>query len=212
MKKLLLLIALMPGFLFAQNPEKAKEILDQVTAKTKTFKTIKANFSFKMENLQEDIDELYEGTISIKGEKFKVSASGLETYFDGKVRWVHMIEDEEVNVDEPDEEDEDSLNPAKIFSMFESGFNYAYLGEKTIGGVAVYAIDLFPINRDKPYSRVKMEIRKSDLRISQIKQVGKNGNNYTIVIKKMETNLPMDDSMFVFDEAANPNVDVIDMR
>ncbi|GAF05053.1 LolA family protein [Saccharicrinis fermentans] len=73
MKKILLLVALIPGFVFAQNPEQAKKILDQVTAKTKTYKTIKASFSFKLENLQENIQEEYAGTISIKGDKYKAT-------------------------------------------------------------------------------------------------------------------------------------------
>ncbi|TLX72642.1 outer membrane lipoprotein carrier protein LolA [Labilibacter sediminis] len=212
MKKLLLLIALAPAFLTAQNPEKAKEILDQVTEKTKTYKTIKADFSFSMENLQEDINEVYEGTISIKGDKYKANLMDVDTYFDGKTQWTHMIDAEEVNVDEPDPEDEETLNPASIFTIYQSGFKYAYLGETEVNGVVVYGIDLYPVNRDKPYSRIKLEIRKDNLQLHTIKQIGKDGNNYTILVKKMTTNDSMDDGMFVFNEAANPNVDVIDMR
>ncbi len=212
MKKILLLIALIPGFLFAQTNEKAVEILDKVTAKTKTYNTIKADFSFAMENLQEEINEVYEGTISIKGDKYKANLMNVDTYFDGKTLWTHMIDEEEVNVDEPDPEDEETLNPASIFTIYQTGFKYAYLGEKTVDGVVVYGIDLFPINRDKPYSKVSLEIIKDNLKISSIKQVGKDGNNYTIKVKNMQINTPMNDSMFVFDKEANPDVDVIDMR
>jgi outer membrane lipoprotein-sorting protein len=212
MKKLFLLIAFIPGLLFAQNPEKAKEILDKVTAKTKNFQTIKADFSFSMENLQEEINESYEGTISIKDDKYKAHLMGVDTYFNGKTLWTHMIDAEEVNVDEPDPEDEESLNPASIFTIYQSGFNYAYLGEKNVNGILVYNIDLFPIKRDKPYSRIKLQIRKDNLQLYSIKQVGKDGNNYTINVKKLVTNSTMNDAMFVFDTAANPSVDVIDMR
>ena len=212
MKKLLLLLAILPALSFAQNPEKAKEILDQVTAKTKTFKTIKADFSFSLENLQEEINEKYEGTISIKGEKYKANLMEVDTYFDGKTLWTHMIDAEEVNVDEPDPEDEETLNPAKIFTIYETGFNYAYLGEKQSNGVTVYAIDLFPVNRDKPYSRIKLEIKKDVMQLHTIKQISKDGNNYTIAITKLTPNTPMEDSYFIFDETANPDVDVIDMR
>ncbi len=212
MKKLFLLIALVPGFLMAQNPEKAKEILDKVTAKTKGYSTIKASFSFGMENLQEEINEEYNGTISIKGDKYKANLMDVDTYFDGKTLWTHMIDAEEVNVDEPDPEDEETLNPASIFTIYETGFKYAYLGENVSNGINVYSIDLFPINRDKPYSRIKLEINKDSLQLYSIKQIGKDGNNYTIVVKELVTNTSMEDGMFVYDEAANPNVDVIDMR
>ena len=202
----------MPGVVFAQNPEKAKEILDQLTAKTKTYNTIKGDFSFALENLQEDIKEEYVGNISIKGDKYKANLMDVDTYFDGKTLWTHMIDAEEVNVDEPDLEDEETLNPASIFTIYETGFKYAYLGEKSSNGINVYEIDLYPLNRDKPYSRIKLEIKKDGLQLSRIMQVGKDGNNYTILITKMETNNPMEDNMFVFNEAANPNVDIIDMR
>ncbi|SMO51150.1 Outer membrane lipoprotein-sorting protein [Saccharicrinis carchari] len=212
MKKLLVLLCLIPGFAFAQNSEKAKEILDKVTAKTKTYTTIKADFSFSLENLQEDIKEEYQGTIAIKGDKYKAHLMDVDTYFDGKTLWTHMIDVEEVNVDEPDPDDEDSLNPATIFTIYQSGFKYAYMGEKVSNGVAVHSIDLFPIKRDKPYSRINLEVKKDDMQLHQIKQVSKDGNNYTIAIKELVPNIAMDDNMFVFDPNAHPEVDVIDMR
>ncbi len=211
-KKLIILIALIPGFIFAQNNEKAKEILDKVTAKTKTYETIKADFSFTLENLQEDIEEAYHGTIAIKGDKYKAHLMDVDTYFDGKTLWTHIIDAKEVNVDEPDPEDESSLNPATIFTIYQSGFKYAYLGEKTNDGVVVYSIDLFPINRDKPFSRISLDIKKDDLQLYRIKQVGKDGNNYTIVVKKFVVNTAISDNTFAFDKAAHPDVTVIDMR
>lgn len=211
-KKIFLLLTLAPGFLFAQNPEKAKEILDQVTTKTKTFSTIQADFSFAMENTQEEIKEEYQGKIFIKGDKYKAKLMGVDTYFDGKTLWTHMIDAAEVNIDEPNPDDEETLNPASIFTIYQKGFKYAFLGEKTINGFTVFAIDLFPINRDKPYSRIKLEINKDNLELYRIIQLGKDGNNYTITVNSMKTNSPMTDTMFVFDANANPDVEVIDMR
>ena len=42
---------------------KAKNILDEVSSKTKTFKSISADFSFSMVNKEMDINEKNEGTI-----------------------------------------------------------------------------------------------------------------------------------------------------
>ena len=197
---------------YEQNTKKAKEILDRVSAKTKSFNTISADFSFSMENLQEDISETNEGTILIKGDKYKVSLMGVDTYFDGKVIYTYMKEAEEVNITEPDPEDEETLNPATIFTIYEKGFKYRYLGEGTEDGKTFYEIDLYPENRDKPYSRIKLRILKDDLTLYSLRQVGKDGNNYTVVVNSMKTNIPLADSDFVFDPAKHPDVDVIDMR
>ncbi|TAJ12389.1 outer membrane lipoprotein carrier protein LolA [Marinilabiliaceae bacterium JC017] len=201
------------GFtLNAQNQEKAKEILDKVSAKTKEYTTIKADFSFAMENLQEEISEIHEGTILLKGNKYKVSLMGVDTYYDGTIIYTHMLDAEEVNISEPDPDDETTLNPATIFTIYENGYNYMYVGETTENGKTFHEIDLFPENRDKPFSRIKLKIEKDNLQLYSLSQVGKDGSNYTITVKQMTNNSPMNDSNFVFDQNANPEVDVIDMR
>ena len=53
MKKFHIFIILIFAFLtaFAQQEQKAKDILDKVSAKTKSYKTIKAEFTSTLENL-----------------------------------------------------------------------------------------------------------------------------------------------------------------
>ncbi|MBK3515754.1 LolA family protein [Carboxylicivirga marina] len=207
-----LILASISLFSFAQSQEKAKEILDQVSAKTKAYPSIVADFSFSLENLQEDINEVYEGNIILKGNKYKVNLMDVDTYFDGQVQYTHMIDAFEVNITIPDLDDEETLNPATIFTIYEEGYTYNYVAEGTINGKACHEIDLYPINRDKPYSRIKLLILKDNLQLYSIRQVGKDGNNYTVVVKNMETNKQINDKTFVFDQAANSDVDVIDMR
>ena len=197
---------------YEQNTKKAKEILDKVSAKTKSYNTISADFTFSMENLQEEISETNEGKILIKGDKYKVTLMGVDTYFDGKTIYTFLKEAEEVNITEPDPEDEETLNPATIFTIYDKGFKYRYVGEGTENGKTFYEIDLYPENRDKPYSRIKLRILKDELTLYSLRQVGKDGNNYTVVVNSMKTNIPLDDSDFVFDPAKYPDVDVIDMR
>lgn len=196
----------------AQAPQKAKEILDQLAAKTKGFQTIQANFSFTMENLQENINEIYEGKIAIKGNKYKVSLMNVDTYYDGKDLYTYMIDAGEVNISQPDPSDEETLNPASIFTIYEQGYKYQYIGEGTAEGKPCHEIDLYPENRDKPFSRIKLLILKDEMQLYSLRQVGKDGNNYTIVVKQMKVNVPMNDNAFVFDKTAHADVDVIDMR
>ncbi|MCT4646219.1 MAG: outer membrane lipoprotein carrier protein LolA [Carboxylicivirga sp.] len=209
---LTLTLAFISLITFAQSQEKAKEILDQVSAKTKAYPSIVAEFSFSLENLQEDIKEVYDGNIILKDNKYKVNLMDVVTYFDGEVLYTHMIDAEEVNITIPDLDDEETLNPATIFTIYEDGYTYNYVAEGTIDGKACHEIDLYPENRDKPYSRIKLLVLKDNLQIYSIRQVGKDGNNYTVIVKNMITDKSINDNTFVFDKAANPDVDVIDMR
>jgi outer membrane lipoprotein-sorting protein len=217
MKRLTLLLTIILALgltAMSQSPEvlKGKEILDKVSAKTKAYTSIKATFSFTLENLQAQMSDTHDGVILIKGDKYKATIMGADTYFNGTTMWMHMKEVNEVNISGPDMMDEESLNPATIFSIYEQGYRYLHAGETTINGKTVDIVDLFPEDRDKPFSRIKLYIYRDNLHFAKIEQIGKDGNNYIIDIKKMETNVPATDSMFVFDPAKHPNVEVIDLR
>jgi outer membrane lipoprotein-sorting protein len=201
-------------FLSAQTPEvaKAKQILDKVALKTKGYQTIKADFSFTLENVQEKLNDTHTGKILIKGDKYKIDLMGVDTYFNGKTIWMYLKDVAEVNISEPDATDEETLNPATIFSIYEKGYKYLHVGEATLNGKKVDIIDLFPEKRDKSFSRVKLYIYQDNSQIGKITQIGKDGNNYIIDIKKMEVNVPAEDSVFTFDAAKHPKVEVIDMR
>lgn len=201
-------------FAHAQSPEvlKAKEILDKVAAKTKSYQTIRASFSFTLENKQAEISDTHNGSIVIKGDKYKIDLMGVDTYFDGATIWMHLKDAGEVNVSEPDLTDDQTLNPATVFTIYEEGFKYIHAGETTMNGKKADIIDLFPENRDKPYSRIKLYVYRDNLQICKITQIGKDGNNYIIDIKKMEVNKPAEDTLFTFDTSKHPDVDIIDMR
>lgn len=209
-----LMIFLAVSAVSAQSPEvlKAKEILDKVSEVTQSYNSIKADFTFSLENTQADITDSHEGTIVISDDKYKATVMNVDSYFDGETLWTHLKEVGEVNISNPDPMDETTLSPANIFNIHEDGFRYIFAGEDNLKGQKVNIIDLFPEDRDKPYSRIKLYVNKNNNHISKIMQLGKDGNNYIIDIKEMKTNVPVEQSMFEFDEEAHPDVDVIDMR
>ncbi|PWE00095.1 LolA family protein [Marinilabilia rubra] len=209
-----LMIFLAGSTVFAQSPEvlKAKEVLDKVSEVTQSYNSIKADFTFSLENTQADITDSHDGTIFISGDKYKATVMNVTSYFDGVTLWTHLKEVGEVNISTPDPMDETTLSPSNIFNIHENGFRYIFAGEEMLKGKKVNIIDLFPEDRDKPFSRIKLYVNKSNNHISKIMQLGKDGNNYIIDIKEMKTNVPVEPSMFKFNEEAHPDVDVIDMR
>ncbi len=197
-----------------QSPEviKAKQILDKAAEKNKSFQTIKADFNFTLENIQAKISDTHSGKIIIKGDKYKIDLMGADTYYNGKTVWVYLKDVREVNISNPDFMDEQVLIPSTIFSTHHEGYKYIHAGETTFNGKKVDIIDLFPDKRNKPFSRIKLHIYQDNSQIGKITQIGKDGNNYIIDIKKMETNTPVDDTIFVFDATKYPGVEVIDLR
>ena len=208
----LLLITLLSLNVSAQE-NKAKTILDKVSAINKKHTSVKADFTFNMDNAEEDVHESSDGNILLKGNKYRLYLMDVYTYFDGKTIYQHLVDAEEVNIKEPDEDDEEAgLNPTQIFNLYETGFKFSYVEEQKTANGTFHVIDLFPLDKEKPFSRIRLHIDTKSLEMKSLVSIGKDGNNITIKIKKFEPNVELKDSDFVFDQAANPDVEVVDMR
>jgi outer membrane lipoprotein-sorting protein len=193
---LFFLYAICGMLLKAQNPEviKAEKILDQVSETTQSYNSFKADFTFTLKNIESDMTDSHEGTILISGDKYMATLMDVDSYFDGTTLWTHLKEVGEVNISNPDPMDDTTLSPSNIFNIYKKGFRYIYAGETTVDSEQVEIVDLFPEDRDKPFSRIKLYINKNSRHISKIAQIGKDGNNYIIDIKNMETNVPNESS------------------
>jgi len=215
MKKLFVILSVFTFTLLnAQDPDvfKARELLDKVAKKTKTYSTIRADFSITLENLQFNVSDTYSGKIIMKGNKYKVDVMDTEIFFDGETMWTFLPDVNEVSISDASAMEDSLLDPANIFTFYESGFKYIYAGETTINGKIVDIIDLFPEKRDQPYSRIKIFVYRDNLQFARLSQIGRDGNNYNIDIKKMEINVPADNSLFIFNKDKYPGVEIIDLR
>jgi outer membrane lipoprotein-sorting protein len=191
---------------------KAKQILDQVSAKTKSYKSIEAEFSISLNNKQEKVNDTKKGKIFIKNNKYKIDLTASTIYYDGKTQWTYMKDPNEVNISTPDPNDDNSLNPAKIFIVYEKGFKIKFINEKFEKNHALYEIELYPIDIKKEFSRITLQIDKDKMQIFSMKRFGRDGTDYYIEIGKFEVNKEMDESLFLFDKAKYPKVEINDMR
>lgn len=199
--------------LLAQSDPKAKEILEQLSTKTKSYSTIKADFNYTLDNVADDIHETQSGTIATKGDKYFLQIAGQEIRSNGKTVWTYLKDAEEVQISEVDEDSEDLITPTSIFTMYEKGFRQQYIGEKSIGGVNTIVIHIFPLDLDqKSYHTVKLYINKSKMEISKVEIMGKEGETYTYTIKSFQPNVSLSDDYFSFNTASYPDVEVVDLR
>jgi outer membrane lipoprotein-sorting protein len=210
--KSLLLIVLSTVTAFsalAQEDAKAKAILDKLSAKTKAYKTIKADFQFTMVNKTEGTNESQSGKITIKGDKYILAITGQEVISDNNSIWTIIKDAEEVHINEIDEEDEDAISPNKIFTLYEEGFKSKYVKEDK----GNHIINLYPKNAsDKGYHRIALYINKAKNQIVKVKVYGKDGTTTTYTIKTFTANAAIPDTKFSFDKAKFPKYEIIDLR
>ena len=213
MKKYILILFTL--FIFttisAQNVEKAKEILDKVSKTTKAYKSITADFDFIMKNTEADINETNSGHIIIQNNRYKLNISGVDIYNDGTTQWTYMSDAMEVNIADAESDEEGAMNPATIFTIYENGYDFNYIGEVSIDSKKMYQIELIP-TEDQEFSKVTLFIETTNYAINQAKMIGNDGNDYEIKIKTFDTSKEYQPSTFVLDPSTLTDVDIIDMR
>lgn len=205
MKRLILIVLIFPSLLFAQD-QKAKSILDRLSEKTKSFSTIEAHFTNTFTSSVTDVNESQSGKLYLKDDAYRLELDGQTIICDGETNWIYLEDDEEVNITEIDDE-ENEMNPSKIFTIYEQGYKYQFVKEDKQN----YHIDLFP-KESGPFSKVELIINKSKLQISSFTMIDKQGSHFSYTINTLITNKEINSDFFVFKTSDYPNVDVIDLR
>jgi len=199
---------------YAQQDQKAKEILEKVTKSTQGYSSISASFNYLMENKTEDIHEENKGHIILKGNQYYLSLPtlGMQMYNNGKTVWTYMKDANEVTVANAGDEMNEAMDPSKLFTIYNHGFNYKFVDEKTVDGEPVYVIDLFPESKEIEYSKIRIQVEKKRMVIKRAEMIGKEGNNYIVEVNDLKTDVPTKESDFVFDKSKFKDVEVVDLR
>lgn len=197
---------------FSQEDKKAKDILDKLSAKTKSYSTIRTEFDYNLNNKDKKINTTQKWKLWLKGEKYRLDMGDQLIISDGKTVWKYLKNDKEVEISNQTNKEE-AMNPKNIFTMYEKGFKYKYVKEEKDGAKTVHLIDLFPTNpKEKEFSSVRLFIDKVALQATKMEVKAKNGNVYTYFIKAFVPNENMAESQFTFKETDYPGVDVNDLR
>lgn len=191
--------------------KKAEKILDAVSKKYKANKTFQAKFTYTIENKADNIKESQNGTITTSGNSFRVEIAGQDIYSDGKIIYTYNKEVNEVSINNYSPKDAD-INPSEIFTMYQKGFLYRLVDEKTEGGRVVQNLELTPKDKKKTFFKVKVTVDKAAGQIIRSVIYDKNGNIYTYNVTKQTANLTLDKNYFVFDKKKYPGVQVVDLR
>lgn len=196
----------------AKNDPAAKAILDAVSAKFKTYTTVTASFTYKVENAAGKTLSSKSGSIQMKSTKYKVVFVGQEIFCNGQLVWNYDKGANEVTIDKLDNS-AGTVTPQKLFTNFyDKDFLYMLNGEKKVGGKVVQEIEMTPVDKTKAFHKVYLQIDKATNTIYSTKVLENAGNRYSYTVTSMKTNLPLSDNIFVFDKKKYPGVEEVDLR
>ncbi len=194
------------------NDPEAKKILDGVTAKFKSYTTVKADFLLQIENANGKIQGTKQGTAYLKGNQYKVDLNDQHIFCNAQKIWTYDPAANEVQITNFDENG-NGFSPQKVFTNFyEKDFLYKFNGEKKEGNKLLQEIELTPTDKNKAFFKILIYVDKASKNIVSTRLFEKNGNRYLYKVIHFVPNSKIDNGFFVFNTAKYPGIEVIDLQ
>lgn len=200
----LLLAACTIGNTYAQS---AREVLDRAAAHITKGSGVKASFkATQFSGTTENSST--QGTMWMRGRKFKMQTPDMSTWFDGKTEWTMLKGSNEVNVSEPTESEQQAINPYALISIYKKG--YALSQKKgELRGRPTYVVTM-RAKRGQAIAYVIVDVDSSTFKPLCIRAL-RDGDWTRLSILSLTTdNVP--DATFTFPKSEYPNAEVIDLR
>lgn len=165
MKKLYSILAVLLSSVLVVSAQKsdpdAKKVLDAVSTKFKSFKSVQASFAYKVEDARGKVQSSKTGSLVMKGTKYKVAFVGQEIFCDGKTVWNYDKSAKEVTINNADASG-GTITPQKLFTNFyDKDFLYVLNGEKKIGAKTIQEVEMTPTDKSKPFHKVYVQVDKA---------------------------------------------------
>lgn len=194
------------GFsLQAQDAKKAKELLDDVTTKVKSYNNIVIDFKYSLSNPKERINQESNGNVALQGNLYHLNFMGVTKIFDGKKVYTIVPEDEEVTQENFDANDEKAISPNKMLTFFTSGYKYSWDIPQNVKGRKIQFVKLTPNNSKDTRKEILIGIDTQTKHIYTVIEVGKNGTKTTLTVNSFKTNQPLSKNHFTFTKSKYPN-------
>ena len=203
MKKIILLfiVAIISNTIaISQNSEEAEKLLNKVSENIKSYDNIYINYTYTLFNSEEDINQTNKGSFVTEDDKWKFVMLDVTRIFDGNKLYTISPDDEEVTISTQNPDDESTITPNKMLYFYEEGYNFEMDIVQYVGRKKIQYVKLIPMDSD---AEIKYILLGVDIEFSQIYKVietGLNDTQTTIAIVDFEVNLPLEESLFVFDK------------
>jgi outer membrane lipoprotein-sorting protein len=204
---ILLLTIVLP--IIAQKKTSATEILDKTSKRIQTNGILSANFVLTTnENTKNEGTVL--GTIYMKGQKYMLKTTSVNTWFNGKDQWTLLAGDNEVNLVTPTQEELQTSSPSAFLNLYKYGYALS-VKDTELRSKPSWEITMTAKSKKQEPSKIIVIIDKKTYDILNLR-VCSNGNWTRISISDIKTNPTLTEAIFTFPVNEYKNCQIIDMR
>ena len=199
MKKIISIafMALMSLCTFAQT---AQQVLDKTASVIGNKSGASANFQMSSPKYGSA-----SGTIAIKGNKFSAHTDKATVWYNGKTQWTYMKSTNEVNVSNPTQAQQMSMNPYTFINIYKTGYTATM---KTAGNN--YEVRLVAQNQKRTVQELVITIDKKSYVPSKIRM--RQGKGWTDISVSNFKAKSIPNSTFTFNSKDYPKAEIVDLR
>lgn len=190
------------SFLFAtlaNAQDNAKQLLQEVAQKVKSYDNIQIEFKYNLNNTKESVSQETRGKVSLSGDKYLLEMLGIERIFDGKKIYTIIPEDEEVTISNYDPEMDSEITPSRMLTFYENGYEAKMDIVQDLKGRKIQYVALKPIHPNNDIKEILLGIDIQTKNIYKLIQVDNNDTKYTVTVQSFKSNQPISESLFLFD-------------
>ena len=185
----------------AQSPEAAKKLLDEVSKTIASFDNLSFDFTYVLENRQENIRQETNGFATISGNLYKVNFLGNEQLFDGEKTYTIVPENEEVTISSPEEGDDFGINPSELLVFYKSGYAYQWDIKQNVLGRPIQFIKLIPNQENKDLKYLLLGVDMNRKTIYRLIEIASSETRTTLTLKNLKTNTTLSPDFFTFNSS-----------
>jgi outer membrane lipoprotein-sorting protein len=200
-----LLLLTLSSFSSVAQDKKSKDLLNEVTAKIKSYQNIVIDFKYALNNSKEKINQESKGNVTMKGNMYVLNLMGVTKMFDGKKSYTINPEDEEITISKVNDKDDSMITPSKMLTFFNTGYKFTWDILQNNKGRKIQYIKLVPINAKDQRKEIFLGIDIQTKNIYNLIEIGKNGTKTTLTVNSFKTNQPLSKNQFTFVESKYPN-------
>lgn len=198
MKKLGIVFLILIGLSVNAQDKRAKDLLDDVTEKIKSYDNIVIDFKYSLNNVKENVNQESKGNVILDGNKYVLNLMGVTKIYDGKKIYTINPEDEEVTISSANDSDSKAITPSKLLTFFNTGYRFDWDDLQDVKGRKIQYIKLDPINPKDQRKEILLGIDIQTKTIYNLIEVSKNGTKTTLTVNSFKINQPLPQNQFTF--------------
>lgn len=189
--------------------QEARTLIENLSKQLDAYSSLQAEFDMEI-NVPGESKQLDSGHLIQEKEKFVFDLHDQTIYSDGTAVWVHLKNENEVQINDPDfGEDGTLMSPSQVMRIYESeDFFYDIVHEEGI----MSHVEFKPSDELSDFSKLRIVIDTEKTQMRTIEMFYKDGTKIKLNIHRFVFDIPHAKETFVFNAEDYPKIYVEDLR